>query len=221
MLLPARSYLSILAAGLLLSQPLFAFDAHLSDEAIRNAYFLGQRHDGTLYKLLDKYTRRLPLPKSGPYISSVVFLTPFLQAIEYSDSFIGNFSAQQALSQYRSHDEFAEIFVNVQLTDSYGPYITPPATQRSRSATPLALRPYDFWRAFQVQIFDGDKLLSPSEVHGHPGYICGKSNDCNLTGATIELDFPADAFNSDTATILVAPPEGDPVSVDFDLLSFR
>jgi hypothetical protein len=218
---PIRSCFSILAAGLLLSQPLFAFDAHLSDEAIRNAYFLGQRHDGTLHKLLDKYTRRLPLPKSGPYISSVVFLTPFIQVVEYSDSFIGNFSAQQALAAHRSHDEFAEVFVNVQLTDSYRPLIVPPATRRSRSATPLISRPYDFWRDFQVQIFDGDKLVVPVEVHGHPSYICGESNDCSLTGATIELDFPADAFISDTATVFVTPPQGDPVSVDFDLLSFR
>jgi len=216
-----RSLISILAACLLLSQPLLPFDSHLSDETIRNAYFLGQRHDGTFPKLLGKYTKRLPLPKSGPYISSVVFLTPFVQVVEYSDSFIGNFSAQQALAAHRSHDEFAEIFVNVQLTDSYGPLIVPPATRRSRSATPLISRPYDFWRDFQVQVFDGDKLLFPVEVHGHPSYICGNHGDCSLTGATIEIDFPADVFDSDTATVLVTPPEGEPVSVDFDLFSFR
>jgi hypothetical protein len=35
------------------------------------------------------------------------------------------------------------------------------------------------------------------------------------------LEFPADAFTSDTSTIQVTPPEGDPVSVDFDLTRLR
>jgi hypothetical protein len=42
-----------------------------------------------------------------------------------------------------------------------------------------------------------------------------------LIGATLEFDFPADAFTSGTAAIQVTPPEGDPVSVDFDLTRLR
>jgi hypothetical protein len=40
-------------------------------------------------------------------------------------------------------------------------------------------------------------------------------------GAALELEFPAESFTSDSATILVTPPEGDPVSVDFNLTSLR
>jgi hypothetical protein len=111
--------------------------------------------------------------------------------------------------------------VNIQLTDSYGPLIGPPATTRSRSSARLISRPYDFWQDFKVQIYGGSRLLSPFEVHGHPNYICGDSNDCSLTGATIEFDFPADTFDFDTVAIQISPPEGDPVSVGFDLLSLR
>jgi len=218
---PTNSCLSIFAAALLLAQPLVAFDNHLSDESVREAYFLGQRHDGTFPKILNKYSKRLAPPKTGPYVSSVTFLTPFIQTVEYSDSFIGNFSAQQALVQYRSHDEFVEILVDIQLTDSYGPYLIPSSTARARSAKPLDTRPYDFWRDFQVSILDGDDLLFPSEVHGHPNYICGKSGDCELTGATIELDLPAGAFSTDSVTVHITPPEGETVSATFDLLSFR
>jgi hypothetical protein len=199
----------------------FAFDTPLSDQAVREAYFLGQRHDGTYPNILGAYIKHLSSPKSGPYISSVTFLTPFIQLVEYSDSFIGNYSAQQALLDHRGHEEFVEIFVDIQLTDSYGPLIVPPATTRSRSSARLISRPYDFWRDFKVQIYGGTRLLSPSEVHGHSNYNCGDNNDCSLTGATIEFDFPADAFDYDTATIQTSPPEGDPVSVGFDLLSLR
>ncbi len=42
-----------------------------------------------------------------------------------------------------------------------------------------------------------------------------------MTGATLKFKFRADAFTSDSATIRVDPPEGDPVSVGFDLIRLR
>jgi hypothetical protein len=52
----ARSFISILLAALLAPAPSFAFQSPLSDESIREAYFLGQRHDGSFERLLTKYT---------------------------------------------------------------------------------------------------------------------------------------------------------------------
>jgi len=49
----------------------------------------------------------------------------------------------------------------------------------------------------------------------------GRHGSCIMTGATLELDFPAEAFTSDSATVQVIPPEGDPVSVDFNLTRLR
>ncbi len=54
---------------LLSSSASFAFQSPLSDEAVREAYFLGQRHDGSFAHLLDKCSKRLPPPKSGPHNS--------------------------------------------------------------------------------------------------------------------------------------------------------
>lgn len=43
-----------------------------------------------------------------------------------------------------------------------------------------------------------------------------------LIGATLQFDLPASDFNSGTtARIVVTPPEGEAVSVDFDLSSLR
>jgi hypothetical protein len=56
---------------------------------------------------------------------------------------------------------------------------------------------------------------------GVPTYICGRHGGCTLTGATLQFDYPAKAFTSDTATIQIFPPEGDPLSVDFDLSALR
>ena len=220
--LTARFIASVLTTALLLAPVSLAFDTPLSDQAVREAYFLGQRHDGTFARLLEKYTRFLPPPKTGPYISSIAFHTPFIQLVHFSDRFVGNYSAQQAAIEHRKHgDEIVQIFVEIQLTASYGEFLAPPANSRSNLPSSLIPRPQDFWRDFQARIYDGDKELTPTGNHGHANYSCGDNGPCILTGATLEFDFPADAFTSDSAAIDVVPPEGAEVSIAFDLSSLR
>jgi hypothetical protein len=216
-----RSLLSIVMAALLLSPSSFGFQSPLSDESVREAYFLGQRHDESVARFFDRYTRHLPRPKSGPYISSVVFLTPFAQCTQFSGSYGGNYSAQQALLDHRGQEESVKITVEIYLTNSYGPLIAAPAGSGSRSSSALMPRPYDFWRDFRVQVYNGNQILSPSDTGSHPLYRCGRYGPCLPMGAAIDLEFPANAFASDSAIIKVLPPEGDPVSVDFNLSLLR
>src|SRR5216684_2176376 len=154
----ARPALSLVLAALSLSPASSAFNSPLSDEAIREAYFLGQRHDGTFSRLLDKYSKHLPSPKSGPYIRSITFLTPFAKLVHYSDAFVGNYSAQQAALDHRGHQETVEITVEILLTDSYGAIIATPASARSGAPQTYQLRSHDFWKDFQVQVFEGDEI---------------------------------------------------------------
>jgi len=213
--------LASLLVALCVSLPALPITTPLSDESIREAYFLGQRHDGTYPSILGKYMKNLPPPKSGPYISSVTFLTPFIQLVQYSDGYIGNYSAQKALLNHRGQEEFVLIFIEIQLTDSYGRLMPPQPNWRSRSPESLVPRPSDFWRDFQVQINNGDQPLTPYDFHGHATFGCARRGPCILTGATLEFDFRADSFTSDSASIQVIPPEGDPVSVDFNLTHLR
>src|SRR5258708_12607027 len=121
-----RPLLAILTAALLASSPAFALQSPLSDEAIREAYFLGQRHDDSVERLLGKYIKQLPPPKTGPHISSVSLLTPFLQLAQFSGRYVGNYSAQQASLDHRSQQETVVISINIVLTDSYRPSLPPP-----------------------------------------------------------------------------------------------
>jgi hypothetical protein len=218
---PARSVASIFAAALLLTPFSFAFDTPLSDQSVREAYFLGQRHDGTSGRILENYTKHLPPPKSGPYISSVTFFTPFAQLVQLCDRYIGNYSAQQAQLDHRGQEELVDIVVEVQLTNSYGAFLANTADSRSGPPQGLVRRPYDFWKDFQVQAFSGNQPLTPSRLRGIPRSSCGRRGPCTLTGATLEFEFPGSAFTSDSATIQVVPPEGPEVSVSFDLSRFR
>src|SRR5258705_5736477 len=71
---------ALLLSTLLTSPALFAFNSPLSDEAIREAYFLGQRRDEKMTAFLEKYKQHLREPDRGPFVSSVEFLTPFALA---------------------------------------------------------------------------------------------------------------------------------------------
>jgi hypothetical protein len=208
-----RLIASTLAGALLLTSAAFALDTPLSDEALREAYFLGQRHDASF---LSKYIKLLPAPKTGPHVSSVTFLTPFAQLAQLSDHHIGSFSAQQARLDHLGQNEFVKITVEIYLTASYGALIPNPG-----GSPALIPRPYDFWKDFQVQVFNGNQIVSPSLSGGHPLYRCGRFGHCRPMGATLELEFPADVFTSDSANIQVLPPEGPEVSVTFDLPNLR
>jgi hypothetical protein len=219
----ARPGVAIVAAFVMLGQPVFAFQSPLSDESVREAYFLGQRHDGAFEQLVEKSTRRFPAPKKGPYISSVIFVTPFVNAAQLSNNRMANYSAQQAELDHReAGKESIKIRIEIQLTESYGQFIAlAKANSRSGSTPALISRPDDFWRDFQVQIFNGEQALSNAVYHGRPNYSCGEYGPCILTGATLTYEFPADAFSADSASILVDPPEGQPVTADFDLGRLR
>ena len=216
-----RHCLAILVAALLLSPSSFAFDSPLSDQAVREAYFLGQRRDESLARLLDKYTTYLALPKTGPHIASITFFTPFALAAQLSSQHSSGYSAQQAALDHRGQAESVKIIVQIYLTETYGALISRPTGSRSGSPVGYVQRSSEFWKDFDVQVFSKDRELRPFTSSGEPNYLCSENGGCTLTGATIQFEFLAESFASDSATVQVTPPEGDPVSLDFDLTRLR
>jgi hypothetical protein len=209
-----------LGAWLAGAEPLLAFQTPLSEEALREAYFLGQRHDESVTSALEKYSQYFPIPDHGPQIASVTYLTPFAQAILASSNHIGNYSAQQAQTAHRGLRETVEIQVAIRFPDSY-PALIPSLLPASRGSQPrLVPRSYDFWRDFAVTVFDGDQPMEPSSQEGRPDYNCTRYS-CFLIGATVLLDFAADAFESQDVTVQVDPPEGQQFVTGLDLSRLR
>jgi hypothetical protein len=193
----------------------------LSEEAVREANFLGQRHGQDFTDLLAKYTKMLPMPESGPDISSITFFTPFALVAQLSSQRTMNYSAQQAEQDHRKQEEIVRVIIQIQLTQSYGALLPRPTGSKSGSPIGYALRSSDFWKDFQVEVLDKDKSLVPLTSSGMPNYSCDQDGGCILVGATLQFEFPAKAFTSDSPAIQITPPEGDPVSVDFDLSRLR
>ena len=219
---PTRLRLNALvfASVLIFAPSSNAFDSPLSDTAVREAYFLGQRHDDSLGKLLDKHVFYLQPPKTGPYIQSVSFLTPYVLTALYSSQQVSIYSAQQAQLDHLKNPEVVRVTAQISLTDSYGPYISAPTGPDSHSLKGIIMRPSDFWRDFRVRVFQKDQMVIPTIANGDPHYQCTE-DACVLSGATLTFEYPAAAFTDTSATIQIDPPEGDPVVVDFDLTSFR
>lgn len=215
---PARPIAAILLAVMLLTPSSFAFDTPLSDQAVREAYFLGQRRDEVMATFLNKYTKLLPPPASGPHISSVTFLTPFALLVQQSSKRV-NSSAQQAEKDHRGDDEIVAVTVEILLTQSYGALIPKPTSSRSGSPVGYQFRSSEFWKEFKIQVFDGEKELPTDSLAGDPTYFC--YDGCTLSGAALHIELPAKLFSSGSATIQVLPHEGDEVSVDFNLASLR
>lgn len=221
---------SCLIAGVLAFPfPSAAFDTPLSDTAVRQAYFMGQRHDESLARFLDKYVKHLPAPKTGPYISSVTFFTPYALLAQLSSQQLYGYSAQQAELAHRRMVETVQIVVEIQLTDAYPAFMPNPSVQTTGTPWDYIPRSSNFWQDFQIHVISDKKTLAPIKHSGESNYICGDSTVqpialgeyCTLVGASVQLEFPADAFAPGEATIQVDPPEGDQVAVDFDLSSFR
>jgi hypothetical protein len=202
-----RHLSSLLAVLLALPLPVAAFESPLSDTAVREAYFLGQRHDATTTRFFDKYTRQFTLSKTNLSISSISFLTPYALVVQHS-SHQGSYSAQQAEIDHRSQGELVRVVIQaayLSVTDSNG----------------YTFHPTPFWKDFDVQVFDKHEPLKPLNSKIDPIYLCSEEGGCTLTGATLTYDFSADAFTTDIANIRVVPPQGDISTAEFDLDAFR
>src|SRR5579885_974485 len=216
-----RSLFGALALLLSMSASCGAMDTPLSPEAVRQAYFLGQRHDQSLAQALAQYTKRRPAPLSGPYISAISFLTPFALLAQLSAQHTVNYSAQQAAIAQRSRPEVVKVLVDIQLTPTYSALLPVPAGSDSGASFGFLHRPYTFWKGFVIKVSSNRKVLTPSSTSGEPRFAFSHDGSCVLSGASVCLVFPAVDFTSDSVSISVTPPEGDRVAVVFDLSSIR
>ena len=216
-----RSIASMLAASLLLTPYSFAFDTPLSDQAIREAYFLGQRRDERTAEFLDKYRRHLPVPESGPWISTVEFFTPFAEAVELSRQRSFGYSAQDAAQDYRKNGDRLRVTITIEFTDSYREVSQVKTSQRSGSPNGFSVRPLNFWKDFTYRLFDGDAVIEPLEMHGSPTFRT-VDNSTIMTGAQIVLIYDAQKLSSSSdAAIVVDFPDFPQVVVPYDLTILR
>jgi hypothetical protein len=217
----ARPIGSILLAFILSTPSSFAFDIPLSDQAVREAYFLGQRRDEKTAEFLDKYRRHLPVPESGPWVSTVEVFTPYAEAVELSRQRSFGYSAQDAAGDYRRIGDRIRVTITIEFTNSYGPVSQEKTSPSSGSPNGFSLRSPGFWKDFTYRLFDGDDLVEPLEMHGNATFRT-VGDGTEMTGAQIVLVYDAEKISSSSdAAIVVDITDHPQVVATFDLATLR
>jgi hypothetical protein len=216
-----RSCVSVLTATLLLSPSSIAFDTPLSDHAVREAYFLGQRRDEKTAEFLEKYRQHLSVPESGPWVSTVELFTPYAEAVELSRQRSSGYSAQDAAGDYHKNGDRVRVTVTIEFTNTYSELIQEKTGRRPGSPNGFSVRPADFWKDFSYRLFDGDDVVEPLETQGNATYRT-VGDGTTMTGAVIVLLYDAQKIDpsSDTA-VVVDIPDHQQVVAPFDLATLR
>jgi len=210
MLFSARSLTSVLAAVLLVASSSFAFDTPLSEQSVRQAYFLGQRNDETTASFFAPYLRTLPVPDKGPYIAEVEVYTPYVQIIEASRRRSMGYSAQQAEKDYRHRHDKIFVRVRIDFTDSYGSLELYRSAKASQEHHPGAVdQPLpDFYRDFRVGLSQRssasheEQWIEPLRILLQPSYIQASNHlpfipeDLGLFSYATASDSSAFAYNN-------------------------
>lgn len=216
-----RTPWTVLAAVCLAPSVLLAYETDLSSEAVRDAYFLGQRHDDKTANFLKSYEQHFPLPKTGPYISLIQLLTPYSQIVETSRGAL-NYSAQRAQQDYQQRGDTIKICVRIEFTATYAVVETVPSGQRSGAEYSARLRSQDFWKDFRFGLSQNEHWLDPQEIYGDPIYAPTDLGSGTLSGALVWLIYDAKSVRSEPALVEVVSPDGSQkVDATFDLEKLR
>ncbi len=230
-----RCAVAILLAMVLSVPPAHAFQAPLSDESIREAYFLGQRNDETTRDFFLSYVRTFDRPRVGPYVSEVEIYTPFGQLVELA-SRRNNYSAQQAASDYRHTVDSIFVRVRIQFTATYGTARYLAALPEDRSLPQPQIANFD--RDFKIGLRQNDQWIEPIQVDHHLTNTAPTRHfafDPDGVGALVEtwgigygtngwlvwLQFDPAAIDSDTAFVEILGPDDQRWKASFDFGRLR
>ena len=218
-----RLAISFLLLCLAFPNDLVAFEIPLSDTAIRDAYFLGQRNDRKTSDFLKLYTHAFPLPDKGPYISEIHLLTPYAQIVSESSRHSVGYSAQQAAADYhgRGHTLLLQFRIELTLTYTYDDAVR--TANDTAAELNRQLYPEDFWQAFQFKFSQEEKMFEPRAISADPieGAASPSDRGPTLRGTIVSLEFEAEPVEPGIVQIQVTAPTGQHVSTKFDLSELR
>jgi hypothetical protein len=193
-------------ALLLAARVAAAFDASLSSEAVRDAYFLATGDAAKRTAFFETYTHRPSAPNAGPDISSIQIQTPFASVVNDIAQHDLNYHAPDAQKDFYGRPGDFRVRVVIDFTQTYPPNDT------------TAMQLGDFWNNFQVHLMQGGEIPTRS-VRGTP--ILSDQTASGYIGAIIVADYDPAKIQSGPATVVVTGPDGARVESAFDLSRLR
>jgi hypothetical protein len=218
-----RPAIFFLLLTLVVSNDVVAFEFPLSDIAIRDAYFLGQRNDQKTSDFLKLYSHSFSLPDKGPYISEIHLLTPYAQVVSDSSRHSVGYSAQQAAVDYHGRGDTLLLQVRIELTPTYTYDHAVRTANDTAAELNRQLYPEDFWQGFQFKFSQEEKTFEPRAMSANAieGAASPSDRGPTLRGTIVSLEFAAEPVGSDIVQIEVSSPTGQHLITKFDLSKLR
>ncbi len=200
---------------LLFAQVAHAYEHPLNERSVNEAYSLGHRHDPATSKFLEKYFKRLPQPRTGPYISDIEILTPYVQAVWRAHDNPMTYSESQAEKDYADPYDVLLVRVRITFTPSYPGYVA-----NSSHKGQFDRRSNDFWKEFTIRILQGSEVAS-TDASFSPVYSYSDEGPQIWIGGDLTLKLDGSQLSSDPVRIEVLTPDGQTVKAEFDLGALR
>jgi hypothetical protein len=223
---------SLHVAFLVASTVTSAYEIPLDDDSVRDAYFLGQRKDGTTTHFFDAYTKHFPAPLSGPYISQIKLFTPYAQVVELSQQKTIDYSAQDAAQDYQTRGDTIVVYVHIEFTPSYAYSQAVASAKDAGQKQHVQYQAEDFWRDFNFRLLQAapqsDSSSPPTkpsqiearEIHATPIYVPGVPL-YTLIGTDVRLIYDATKIASNPVSFEVVPSVSQRAVAAFDLSQLR
>lgn len=202
-----RWTLSLLLLALLAAPAAVAYEYPLTSDAIREAYFLGKEYGERQNEFFAKYTKHLPMPKTGPYVARVELQTPFANVVNRIAHMPLGYSSPDAVQQFLGKAGVVRVHIEIDFTPTYPPkgWVGAPGGWVG-----------NFWQDFQFQLTQGKRhAIKPLSVDGEPIY--SRAALSGVIGANVQLTYDPASIRSAPATVVVTTPEGRRVEATFDL----
>jgi hypothetical protein len=197
--------------------PAAAYDYPLGSHAIREAYFIGSNNK--FAEILTLYTKNRPAPKTGPHLAQVEVRTPFAQVIVMSHEHSVGYSAQSAAQDYKKNSDTLQVRVQIRATATFALASPAAAPQSPCQGVQRMNSVQECFRDFRFAFSQGNDL-KPKSSYGVPIYSGGDSGGI-LVAADVWFVFSANDVASEPLRVAVSTPDGQLVSIEFDLAALR
>ena len=206
-----RGLSAVFIAAVFLSAPslLPAYQRHLSEDDVREAWLFGQRHDLRVAKWFDAYEKNVPLhSKPGePRVRAIGVRTPYSLVVLRSFQGGNTYSGLQAWKDYTNVARTFEVVVWVDYP------INSLAQSNIADPTPLVLN------TFAVEVASRDRELSSRKVTVALQNALG--TDAALAGAELHYEYDVKNVASAVLRIEASNRLDSTVSAEFDLSDLR
>ena len=145
-------------------------------------------------------------------------LLPLAQVVKVSSRTTGGYSAQQAQLDYQERGDSLLLEVHIELTPSYNQIDAVRPSSKNGTEKGMVMRTEDFWQNFRYGVKQKKDWIDSRSTHSDPEYGSSDSYvSALLIGAWVYLHYDAPNVPSDDTEVHVFTPDGQDVSVTFDL----